>query len=79
MALVLQGLDQQSLGPLDSDPGERAVTAQPLLQICQAGGIMGISALVHDLAQRIDQAQLMIAIAPVDPGEQPVGPSRADK
>jgi hypothetical protein len=78
---VLQGLDQQPLGPLDRDRGNRAVPAQPprqASQASQASDIMVIPCLVHNLALRIDKAQLMKRITPVDPGEQPVRRSRPD-
>ena len=53
--------------------------AQPPRQAGQAGHVMVIARLVHDPALRINQAQLMKRIAPVNPGEQPVGRSRPDQ
>ncbi len=44
VALVLQGLDQQPLGALDRDRGERAMPAQPPRQRSQACDVMGIRA-----------------------------------
>ena len=70
MPTVLQVFDQQSLGALDGDRQQLAVACELSVKIGQAGDVMGDSQLGLTLAGGVENAQLVVAAAPVDPGER---------
>jgi len=78
MALLLQRLDQQPFGALDRDPLHRAMPMQSLSQPTRPGDVVGELALMNHATGRIEDAELVMGVAPVQPDEHPVSSSRFD-
>jgi hypothetical protein len=63
-------LDQQSLGALDGDRQPVPVAGELGVEIGQAGDVVGDPQLGLALADGVEDAELVVAAAPVDPGER---------
>lgn len=69
VACGLKAFHQQALAAFDGDAGQWRVTVQVPVQTLEAVSGVRVAALVHDLAGRVHQAELMMGIAPVEAGE----------
>ena len=78
MALFLQCLDQQPFGAFDRDAVRRPMPASRSMSARRATDVVGELALIEQSACRVQDAQLVMGVAPVQSDEHSVNSSRFD-
>lgn len=76
MPSLLQGLYQQPFRTFDRNARDPRLTAQSLLEQPQSRDVMGQLSLVDDSAHGVNDAELVMRVAPVDTDERVPSSSR---
>jgi len=78
MSLLLQPFHQQTLATFDRDARDPAVRVQPLVEIAESGDVVREPALMNQPARRIQDAELVLGVTPVQTDEHTLTRSRGD-
>jgi len=78
MSLLLQPFHQQTLGTFDRDAGDPAVRVQQVVEVAESGDIVRESALMNQPSCRVQDAELVLGVTPVQPDEHTLTRGRGD-